>query len=1161
MLGWLALGTLLAYVGVLFALGHLRPTVARAFEGPRARRMVYGLGCCVFCGYSSCFGVIGLSGGRGAAVLLLWLSPVVIFSFGSPIIARMTEFARARQITSIADFIASQFGGTTPMSALVALTALVFAMPFMAMLLDAITLSLSVAIGDPDDPAMRLVARHLGLLVAILTMVFTIGLGARHLGPSDRQKGLALVVATECFVKLAAFVTIAVYVTWGEFHGVADLARSAAQNLQARVEIPSPPSAAIVAIVIANGLCLLFEPSQFHMTVLAETDAGRIRASRWIVPLFCVVMALSTVPIMVASFTLFPGRALDLDIYMVAFPARAHANALTLIALIGGFAATMSLLAVSGTALAIMVSNDLAMPILLHPWLNHWSLDRAVSSAAILTLRRIVIVVLLALAYAFSRLLDESALATAALGALVLFAQIAPASLIALAWPGATKRAALAGVAAGVLAALVVPGAPILASMVRHFAIAWPRPTAVFGVSMEPFAQVLFWSLAANLLAFGLCELTSWAWRAARAVPEPGGSEQRSTCAPCPVVSVTVGDLKATVVHYLGSERGRRAFEAYGAERGAPFDPAREADDQDLRFGETLLTSAIGAASSRLVVSLLLKRRAMSRDEVLRLVDDVSAEIQDNRDILIEAIARAQQGMAFYDRHLRLVAWNKAFATIFMLPETVARLGTPLVELVRLAAQRGIYGVGAIDDLVAGRMAAILDTTTIKRTRGIDGDAIFDLRSVRMPDGGLFVIYTDVTEQAVAEEQLEAENERLERRVRERTEQLERLNAALVKAKAEAEQANISKTRFLAAASHDLLQPLNAARLYATSLKERVRGLAPGDDSLSLALNVEGSLEAVEDILTALLDISRLDAGATKPEITDFSLRDILRQLRVEFEPTAKAKGLAVTFVASSLRVRSDRRLLRRLLRNLISNAIKYTEKGRVIVGARREGGRARIEVWDTGMGIPKSKQRDIFKEFERLPSAVATAPGVGLGLSIVERLSRILGHEIRVRSKPGEGSVFSVVAPRAEPAPVAWITLGWRAGFRLRSLEGLVIAVIDNEPTILKAMEALLGGWDCHAVGGVDVPSLEAALRARDVAPDVIIADYHLGEGDGIAAIAELRRRHGPCHAVLVTADRDPSLRDIASLEDIRVLNKPVKPAALRSLLSQWRLVKQIAE
>ena len=235
-----------------------------------------------------------------------------------------------------------------------------------------------------------------------------------------------------------------------------------------------------------------------------------------------------------------------------------------------------------------------------------------------------------------------------------------------------------------------------------------------------------------------------------------------------------------------------------------------------------------------------------------------------------------------------------------------------------------------------------------------DRHMVIEVRSNRMPGGGFVITFSDVTPSFEAAEALERANATLEKRVRDRTEELTRLNSELAHAKSTAEDANISKTRFLAAASHDILQPLNAARLYVTSLVERQNG---GEDS-RLVENIDDSLEAIEEILGALLDISRLDAGAMTPSITRFKIGDLMRSLEIEFAPIARAKGLRLTFVPCSLPVESDRSLLRRLLQNFISNAIKYTPRGRVLVGCRRHGQSLRIGVYDTGVGIPVHKAR-----------------------------------------------------------------------------------------------------------------------------------------------------------------------------------------------------------
>jgi CheY-like chemotaxis protein len=408
-----------------------------------------------------------------------------------------------------------------------------------------------------------------------------------------------------------------------------------------------------------------------------------------------------------------------------------------------------------------------------------------------------------------------------------------------------------------------------------------------------------------------------------------------------------------------------------------------------------------------------------------------------------------------------------------------------------------------------------------------------------------------------AAEALERANATLERRVRERTGELTRLNAELERAKAEADEANVSKTRFVAAASHDILQPLNAARLYVTSLIERQRA---GEDG-ALVQNIDASLEAVEEIFTALLDISRLDTGAMKPEIGDFRIDELLPRLDVEFAPLAREKGLKLDFMSCSQSVRSDRRLLRRLLQNLISNAIKYTPSGRVLVGCRRRGEKLRIEVYDTGIGIPQGKRRAVFREFHRLDQGARVARGVGLGLSIVERIARVLDCEITLKSNVGRGSRFSIEVPRAKTLAGA-PKLRALPPLDVRRLDGTVVLCIDNERAIVDGMETLLGGWGCRTLKAADLAEALAAIEASGLEPDALLVDYHLDGGNGVGAIAQLRRRLGRhVPAIVITADRSLHVRDEARAEGAHLLNKPIKPASLRALITQWRVQRVAAE
>src|SRR5438445_563495 len=620
--------------------------------------------------------------------------------------------------------------------------------------------------------------------------------------------------------------------------------------------------------------------------------------------------------------------------------------------------------------------------------------------------------------------------------------------------------------------------------------------------------------------------------------------------------TVTVQDIQSTVAQYLGQERARQAFEAFAARHLGNLEPSAPADFELLQHAERLIASSIGAASSRLVMSLLLRKRTVSAKAALKLLDDSHAALHFNREILQTALNHVRQGIAVFDSDLQLICSNRQFGEILALPPQLVQLGIPLQEILEFMDAVSPSGAGDSDALLARRLEAYTTEGEPYLERLPDRHMVIEVRSNRMPGGGFVITFSDVTPSFEAAEALERANASLEKRVRDRTEELTRLNSELAQAKSTAEDANISKTRFLAAASHDILQPLNAARLYVTSLVERQNG---GEDA-RLVENIDDSLEAIEEILGALLDISRLDAGAMTTAITSFKMADLMRSLEIEFAPLARAKGLELTFVPCSLPVESDRLLLRRLLQNFISNAITYIPRGRVLVGCRRQGQSLKISVYDTGVGIPVTKRGEIFKEFHRLEQGARIARGLGLGLSIVERLARVLKHGIAIDATASGGSVFSVTVPVAtainHTAAVTSATPLSRT-----PVSGALIVCIENDPAILDGMKTLLKAWDAEVIAVTDPDAAMEAIEAAGGQVTGLLVDYHLDRGNGVAAIRDIRRRFGEnIPAILITADRSPNVRAAAREENIAILNKPVKPASLRALLGQWRAQQLVA-
>lgn len=429
---------------------------------------------------------------------------------------------------------------------------------------------------------------------------------------------------------------------------------------------------------------------------------------------------------------------------------------------------------------------------------------------------------------------------------------------------------------------------------------------------------------------------------------------------------------------------------------------------------------------------------------------------------------------------------------------------------------------------------------------------------------GFFVLIRDITDRRKTALALEQAYDNLERRVKERTAALTGLNsqlrqeiseraaveARLRDAKMDAERANLSKTKFLAAVSHDLLQPLNAARLFTSALLEH----SFGPKAEGLVRSVSTSLDDVENLLGTLVDISKLDAGVIKPDIMAFDLRDLLNNIAREFRQMALAEGLTLDFVPSSAIVESDSQLLARILRNFLSNAIRYTGTGRILLGCRRHRDHVLLQVWDTGPGIPEDKLTEIFQEFKRIrPAGSQPDKGLGLGLAIVDKISRMLGHEVTVSSIEGKGSVFSVKVPVGRLLPKQPTADDDRAVSNHGGLGGARIWVIDNDHAICQGMQTLLEGWDCQVVSAVSLGDLERQLDPAKSPVDLILADYHLdNDENGVDVVAEINgRRHCPAPVVMITANYSNELKQhIRELGHV-LMNKPVKPLKLRSALN----------
>jgi PAS domain S-box-containing protein len=438
--------------------------------------------------------------------------------------------------------------------------------------------------------------------------------------------------------------------------------------------------------------------------------------------------------------------------------------------------------------------------------------------------------------------------------------------------------------------------------------------------------------------------------------------------------------------------------------------------------------------------------------------------------------------------------------------------------------------------------------TQLRRKDGSVLDVLMNLLLKPDQEGLVEGFVADITERKLAQQRLQQLNDELEQRVTVRTNELLDAAEALRDARDAAEAANRSKDKYLAAASHDLLQPLNAARLLISTLRERKLP----DVEQVLVERTHQALEGAEDLLTDLLDISRLDQAAVKPDIALYRLDELFAPLVSEFQSVAAAAGLNLRVHMGDYAIHTDLRLMTRILRNFLSNACRYTDEGCILLGARRRGDTLRIEVWDTGRGIPADRLDSIFLEFNQLDvGRAADRKGVGLGLAIVERIAKILDYRIQVHSLPGRGSMFSIEVPISHeiPLPISQAAPLPSTG---NPLPGRRLLVLDNEVSILESMSALLGQWGCEVVTATDEATALVALQGQ--APELILADYHLDHGVvGCEVVRHLREHFSQAiPAVIITADRTDQCRRSLQRLDAPLLNKPVKPGKLRAVLSQ---------
>ncbi|MDV6315656.1 hybrid sensor histidine kinase/response regulator [Idiomarina sp. HP20-50] len=1104
----------IAYLTILFSIAYRGDRAA----SNRVKPYRYALAQGVHCTSWAFFGTITQSAYYGWAFAPTYAGAIVVFILLHGIQLKLLNYCKHQNITSISDLIGTRYGKSPLLAGVVAITAFIAVVPYISLQLRAVTSSFAAVTGFDNEPFWLF---DLSLLVALTMVVFGFLFGTRRLSLAEQHSGLMDAIAFESLVKLAAFIIVGLFASYSVFDGLTDLFQQSFQTAHTQDVLAGREHGGYVFAVhmLLGGLSMFCLPRQFHVGYVENTHSDELRTARWAFPLYLFAINFFILPLALSALHLAPGEA-SRDTFLLVIPLMMERPDITLIAFIGGLSAATSMVIIALLALSIMVSNDVVMPVWLR--LTRQRLRQfSFTPKRILSIRRVTMIVVMFMAYLYYKATIESMpLVNSGLLSLALLAQMAPAILGTAVWRNATQSGVLAGLAVGTALWLTLLLIPSIGQQ--------PQITDI------DIADGVLISLGANLFCFWLFSIIS------RSVQtEPPRVDHAEEFAQQP--SLSWARLRSLLSRFYDDQQLAAIQQRLQMDLLTPDGQSMVPAPMLVRI-ERELSAVIGTSASRLLLDTVSEQQEFPVSRVVDWATEASRLYQFNRELLQASVENIPQGISVVDQKLRLVAWNRRYLEIFAYPDGLVRSGMPVEELLRYNASRGLLSTSENQD-VEGEIQKRLNylrAGSAYRYQRQQGSLTIELQGNPMPGGGFVTTYSDITERIEAQKQLQKVNQELEQRVDERTQQL-------LSAKQAEERAHESKSRFFVAVSHDLMQPFNAASLFCEMLQSR---LPP--QYLPLANNIQRSLEHAEELLTMLLDMTKLDAGNLQPDYQEFSIDRALQPLVERYQMMAKEKHLQLNYHKSSAMVQTDRKLLTRVVQNLLSNALRYTESGRIVLGFRRHQHHLTICIIDTGSGIPEHKQQDIFREFHQLQSS-GDNPGLGLGLSIVERMCRLLKIDLSLSSTLGKGTLFELTLP-----VVSWHTPPEPVVIQNRSIDekllsGMRVLVIDNDPQVLVATAGLLSDWGADTLTAADLK------QARQHPPcDLILADYHLDNGStGIELVIAMRKVWGnDVPAIINSADPDEILREQALEANAHFIPKPLKSGALKRLLKRVRSI-----
>lgn len=1127
-ISWLALA--LAYLTILFWIARWGDTNSPTARWITSHPLVYSLALGIYCTAWTFFGAVGQASEQQWMYLPILLGPILVYVLGYKFIYKLIHVSKKQHISTIADFISSRYGKRQVVALVVTIIALLVTIPYIALQLKAIGSTFQLITKQQDSELIVVIASS---FIAVFAMYF----GTRNTDVTQYRRGLILAISFESCIKLLALVLVAIvgYQYWSSAQSQTIIFEYTTQSaLDSFVNFDFWAQTLMAAAAV---ICL---PRQFHVTVIDNLHLEHVKTARWFFPLYLLAIAL-TIPIIAsAGKAMFAGQALEADSYVMGIALFSESILLQIIVFLGGLSAATAMIIVATLTLSTMITNDVVLPKLMDR--ETYSGENRVKR--IKHIRRGVIFVILVLAFIYQQqMANQASLASIGLLAFSLVVQLMPAIIGGLYWERGHAHGVYAGLLVGLLVWLMFLFIPVFNGDAQ-------------GYSSHLMSQSAIYSLVANIvfyIGFSMLSKPRLIDRIqAKVFVVPASfTDQYSERA---IFEVTVADLQTLITRFTGEQRSDQLFALYGKQNALEIGPNDKVDEDLLAFCERALGGVVGSSSAKALIDSLVRGKKLDITDVVNFFDDTTQAMQFNMSALLTSLENIDQGISVIDKDLRLVAWNKRYTDLFNYPEELVTVGAKVEPLVRYNVLRGDCGPGEVEIQVQRRLDHLRNGTPHRFTRQRDDGHVIEMVGNPLPGGGFVTSFHDITGYVEIQQALQETNIDLAARVAKRTEEVHSINAelrleierrnelekSLIRARQEAESANESKTRFLALASHDVLQPLNAAKLYLTALQESEMT----EEMRTMLIKLNDSVVSSETLISTILDISRLDQGELKPYIETVNIPEVLTPIINEMGMKAKEKGLDLRYKIQNCWISADKTYLYRIIQNLVSNAVKYTPSGKVLLTVRKQKGKVLIQVRDTGIGIPTLQQAAIFSDFYRVENS--DQQGIGLGLGVVKRLSQQLSCQIKVESEENKGSCFSIefldVPPPETPKVIKQPAQS--------VFSKLKILCVDDQQENLDAMYTLLSKWGIEV--GLAQNYKTALTEAQNMQPHILLVDYQLGRGpDGLEIIDMLRQQSNTIlPACLVTAKRGDDLLKLCNDQGVNYLSKPIKPAKMRTLI-----------